>query len=229
MAETQSGVGIASALEGRAAFYDTVAALYYKPLTQDQIERIANGSLAALSDANKLLSDGLHDMERALSKRTTSTRQELAVDFTAAFAGTSSWKGRYATPYESVFTSEEGLLFQDAYHEVHRLYRRGCVRKSEGYDFPDDHLSFLCEFQTVLSKRALQALDAGEADTAREQILLSKAVLDEHILSWFDDFAELALCILKTRFYRGVLKMSKGFFLLDAEVLDDAAEELERL
>ena len=49
------------------------------------------------------------------------------MDFTGAFAGTSSWKGRYATPYESVFTSEEGLLFQDSYHEVYRLYRQNSV------------------------------------------------------------------------------------------------------
>ena len=138
--ETQTCAGLVSALEGRAAFYDVVAALYYKPLAQEQIDRIAEGGLAAFAGAGELMAEGLHDMERALSKRHSGTRQELAVDFTGAFAGTSSWKGRYATPYESVFTSEEGLLFQDSYHEVYRLYRQNSVRKSPGYDFPDDHL-----------------------------------------------------------------------------------------
>ena len=218
MMETQTCAGLVSALEGRAAFYDVVAALYYKPLAQEQIDRIAEGGLAAFAGAGELMAEGLHDMERALSKRHSGTRQELAVDFTGAFAGTSSWKGRYATPYESVFTSEEGLLFQDSYHEVYRLYRQNSVRKSPGYDFPDDHLSYLCEFQALLARRAVRSLEANDAECAREQVL-----------SWFDDFEELALHLVKTRFYRGVLKMSKGFFLFDAEVLADMAEELERL
>ncbi|MBC5582943.1 molecular chaperone TorD family protein [Eggerthella sp. NSJ-70] len=227
--ETHGASSIATALAGRAAFYDAVAALYYKPLTQEQIDRIAQGGLAAFAGTNELVAEGLHDMERALSKRHSGTRQELAVDFTGAFAGTSSWKGRYATPYESVFTSEEGLLFQESYHEVHRLYRDNGVRKSEGYDFPDDHLSFICEFQAVLARRAIEALEAGDAASALGQVRCSQAVLRDHVLSWFDGFEELALHLVKTRFYRGVLKMSRGFFLFDAGVLDDMAEELERL
>lgn len=227
--ETHGASSIATALAGRAAFYDAVAALYYKPLTQEQVDRIAQGGLAAFAGTNELVAEGLHDMERALSKRHSGTRQELAVDFTGAFAGTSSWKGRYATPYESVFTSEEGLLFQESYHEVHRLYRDNGVRKSEGYDFPDDHLSFICEFQAVLARRAIEALEAGDAASALGQVRSSQAVLRDHVLSWFDGFEELALHLVKTRFYRGVLKMSRGFFLFDAGVLDDMAEELERL
>lgn len=226
---TQACAELVSALRGRAAFYDALAAFYYRPLTQDQIDRIAEGDLAAFADANELVAEGLHDMERALAKRNSGTRQELAVDFTAAFAGTSSWKGRYATPYESVFTSEEGLMFQESYHEVYHLYRQNRVERSAGYDFPDDHLSFLCEFQAILSKRAIEALEEGDVEAAREQIELSQAVLRDHILSWFDDFQELALRILKTRFYRGVLKVSKGFFLFDADMMDDAMEELKGL
>ncbi|MEQ3250023.1 TorD/DmsD family molecular chaperone, partial [Eggerthella lenta] len=167
MMETQTCAGLVSALEGRAAFYDVVAALYYKPLAQEQIDRIAEGGLAAFAGAGELMAEGLHDMERALSKRHSGTRQELAVDFTGAFAGTSSWKGRYATPYESVFTSEEGLLFQDSYHEVYRLYRQNSVRKSPGYDFPDDHLVY-CFRHFSRSGRALylpfQIWDKGRVE-----------------------------------------------------------------
>gem|GEM_PF-5051037 len=54
------------------------------------------------------------------------------------------------------------------------------------------------------------------------------AFLADHILSWFDTFQDLALLLLETRFYRGVLKISKGFFLEDAELLDAIAVELEQ-
>ena len=52
MMETQTCAGLVSALEGRAAFYDVVAALYYKPLAQEQIDRIAEGGLAAFAGYN---------------------------------------------------------------------------------------------------------------------------------------------------------------------------------
>ncbi|WP_080797375.1 TorD/DmsD family molecular chaperone [Arabiibacter massiliensis] len=229
MAEGAAYADIVSALEGRAAFYDMLAALYFKPLSAEQVDAIASADLAAYADVNELFAEGLHDIERSLAKRDSGTRQELAVDFTAAFAGTSSWEGRYAVPYESVFTSDEGLLFQESYHEVYRLFRQQGVKRAEGLDYPDDHLTFICGFLAVLSRRAIEALEAGDAAGAREQVELSQAVLRDHVLAWFDDFEELALRILKTRFYRGVLKMSKGFFLLDAEVLSEMGEELERL
>lgn len=229
MGEETGRAGVAEALAGRAAFYDLLAALYFKPLSQEQADAIAALDLSAYADVNEPFAQGLHDIERALAKRNSGTRQELAVDFTAAFAGTSSWEGRYAVPYESVFTSDEGLLFQESYHEVYRLFRENRVERSAGFDYPDDHLSFLCEFLAILSKRALEALEAGDVAEARAQIDLSLAVLNDHVLSWFDDFEELALRILKTRFYRGVLSMSRGFFLLDAEVLRDMGEELSGL
>jgi hypothetical protein len=39
--------------------------------------------------------------------------------------------------------------------------------------------------------------------------------------------ADLAVNLLHTRFYRGILKISKGFFLFDQQLLADIAEVLE--
>lgn len=217
-----------AACEGRAAFYDMLAAIYFRPLTAEQIDNIAETDWSEYADLSELFADGLNDMTRYLRKRNSGTRQELAVDFTSAFAGTSSWKGRYAVPYESVHTSEEGLMFQEAYHEVFQLYKANRVAKAEGYDFPHDHLSFMCEFLVVLSGRIAEALRAGDDVEALAQIKVSRAFLADHILSWFDTFQDLALLLLETRFYRGILKVSKAFFLEDAALLDSMAVELEQ-
>lgn len=71
----------------------------------------------------------------------------------------------------------------------------------------------------VLSDRIIAALEAGDDAEALRQVRVSRAFLADHILSWFDTFQDLALLLLETRFYRGVLKISKGFFLEDAELL----------
>lgn len=217
---------IIAALEGRAAFYRTVASLYFRPLTQEQIDAMADADLSAYSDVNELFADGVNDVERTLRKRNSGTRQDLAVDFTAAFAGTSSWQGRYAVPYKSVFTSEEGLMYQEGYREVFEAYKSHCVKRREGLDFPDDHLSFMCEFLAILSERAIGHVRSGDVGLAARDLTFSRDFLKEDILSWFDDFAELSEKILKTRFYRGVLKMTKGFFELDMAVLSDMCDVL---
>ena len=210
---------IISALEGRAAFYDFLAALYFKPLTEEQIENIAGMDFSVYEGTNDLFEEGLHDMSRFLRKRHTGTRQQLAVDFTMAFAGTAAWKGRYAVPYESVFRSEEGLMFQESYHKVYRFFREQKVERAAGYDYPDDHLSFMCEFLAIVSSRAIDALREQDYEGARNQLQLSAGFLHDHILSWYDAFVDLASNIIETRFYRGVMKMTKGYFLFDMETL----------
>lgn len=227
-AETNAPYGeIIDALRGRNAFYDMFANVYFKPLTAEQVENFANTDFSAYEDINEQFADGVNDIRRYLAKRNSGTRQELAVDYTGAFGSTSSWKGRYAAPYESVHTSEEGLMYQGAYHEVFQLYKQHHVVRAEGYDYPHDHLSFMCEFQVILAERAIEAMEAGNPEEALKQIKASQGFLEDHILSWFDDLADLAVNLLHTRFYRGILKISKGFFLFDQQLLADIAEVLE--
>ncbi|WP_165045044.1 MULTISPECIES: TorD/DmsD family molecular chaperone [unclassified Adlercreutzia] len=226
-AQDETTAQMIEALEGRAAFYDLLASIYFRPLTQEQIENIAAMDLSVYADVNEQFADGLNDITRYLRKRNTGTRQELAVDFTTSFGGAASWKGMYATPYESCFTSEEGFMFQESYHEVYQLFKQNGVGRAEGYDYPDDHLSFMFEFLVIMSNRTVTALREGDRATALENVKISQDFLQAHVLSWFDLLVERATLLQKTRFYRGILKISKGFFLFDADVLDELRAELE--
>ena len=151
---------VAEVLEGRAAFYEMLASLFFRPLTQDQINAMAVQDFSPYQGINDAFDEGVNHVTRYLRKRHTGTRQELACDFTSAFAGTKTYEGKSAVPYESVFTSEEGLLCQGSYHEVYAVYKRASLYKREGLDCPEDHLSFLCQFMAVMSRRAIDKLDA---------------------------------------------------------------------
>ena len=118
-------------------------------------------------------------------------------------------------------------MYQESYHEVYHLYKQQHVERSEGYDYPHDHLSFMCTFEGILSQRAIDALRAGDIEEALYQVAVAGEFLQQHILSWYDTLADLALKIIKTRFYRGIVSISKGFFLFDEQLLTDIAEELE--
>lgn len=215
-------------LEGRAAFYETLASLYFKPLTQEAIDSMATTNLSVYAEVNEKFADGINDITRYLRKRTTGTRQELALDFTSSFGGTKAYAGKYAVPYKSVFTSEDGLLYQEGYQEVFNAFKHAAVKKREGLDYPDDHISFMCEFLALLERRAISAIKAGAYTGAKDDLAISKQFLETHILSWFDTFVRVAEKLVKTRFYRGVLKITQGFFEFSGESLDDLLEEVER-
>lgn len=214
-------------LESRASFYEMLSYLYFKPLTQIHIDMMADVDFSAYADISEGFADGLNDMTRYLAKKNTGTRQELAVDFTSAFAGTKAYEGKTAVPYKSVFTSEEGLLYQTGHQEVFRMYKNSAVKKRRGLDYPDDHLSFMCEFEAFLSRRVSRTLDAGEYGKALKDLEVSRVFLDTHILSWFDDFVAIANLILKTRFYRGVLKITKGYLELDGQTMLDLISDVK--
>jgi TorA maturation chaperone TorD len=217
---------IKEVLASRASFYRMLASLYFNTLTSEQIESLANTDLSPYAEVNEDFADGINDITRYLRKRNTGTRDELATDFTGTFVGTKAYEGKVAVPYESVFTSDEGLLYQESYHQVFHEFKREAVKRAEGVDWPDDHLSFMCEFMAILSDRIARALDEGDSETARHELEVSSDFLDKHMLSWFEDFAALADKLIETRFYRGVIKITRGFFKLDRETLDDLKAQL---
>ena len=179
------------------------------------------------ADVNELFADGVNDITRYLRKRNSGTRQALAVDFTSAFAGTSSWKGRYAVPYESVHTSEEGLMFQDAYHEVFQLYKANTWPRPRATTSPTitcrscassswcSQIASLPPLRPATTRRPASGSHVPRVPRRPYPLVV------RHVPG-------LALLLLETRFYRGVLKISKGFFLEDAELLDAIAVELEQ-
>ena len=211
-------------MEGRAAVYRMIASLFWAPFTQEQIDALATNDLGAVAAINDLCAQGANDVARSLRKRNTGTRRELASDFTSVFGGTHSYNGRYATPYESLFTSDDGAFYADAYRSVYKTFKKERLKLSDSKNYPEDHLSFMCEFLAVESDRVAQAIAAGDAAAARAYIDTSREFLAEHVLSWFPRFKEVAYALIETRFYRGVMKIAEGLFNEDAALLDSIEE-----
>lgn len=224
--KVQDDVQVGTVLRSRAAFYRMLASLFWSTLTQEQIDTLAKTDLAPYASVNDDFARGVNDITRYLGKRNTGTRDELAEDFTGTFVGTKAYKGKVAVPYKSVFTSEDGLLYQGGYQEVFSAFKKERVRLADGVDWPDDHISFMCQFLALLSDRADKALDEGDTESAAHDLAYSRDFLERHILSWWGQLCDLATKICETRFYRGVLEIATGFFALDRETLDDLLDVL---
>jgi TorA maturation chaperone TorD len=213
-------------LNGRRDFYLTLSGFYFKPLSQEQIDSMAAADFSAFGAGEPLLEEGFDDIARYLRKRNTGTKQLLAVDFTSSFGGAATWKGRYAIPSASLFLSDKNLMYQAPRNEVYNIYKKAALKVKSGIDVAEDHISFELEFLSTLSERSARALEEGDFPAAIENLTLSKAFINEQILTWFTQLSALANCLIETRFYRGVLKITEGYLLLDLQTIDDLVEEL---
>lgn len=218
---------VRGALVDRAAFFRALAGYYFRPMTQEDIDNVDVVALFdAASQADGELAAGFDDMGRYLRKSNTGTREQLATDYTSAFGGAVTCHDRVAVPYASVFMDEDGRLNTGQRGEVYKAYKAHSFKVSADASMPEDHLSFLLSFMALLSDEALEALDSGDTARAASIIEESNSFERKHILAWFDSFAELANEILTTRFYRGLLRATKGYLLLDDAVVANMLEML---
>jgi TorA maturation chaperone TorD len=128
------------------------------------------------------------------------------------------------SPYESVWTDEDGLTMQEAMFEIRDWYRSHGLAVENWRMRADDHLVTQLQFLGYL-------LD-GEPTPARLEEV--SRFLDEHLLRWVGAFAERVSDRCKTRLYAGLADLTAAYLDeardLAAQLLDSprpSAEEIE--
>lgn len=201
---------IIESLGQRSATYRLLATLLFKPLTQEQIDALAQTLPTQVPDGGEAAA-GMHDMARYLRLRNTGTREELACDFTGAFYGVTTLEGRTAMPYESLFREGGQLLMGTPRGEVYRAFKARGMRVAAGLDMPEDHLSFIFDFMAELCDRCAKSLRDGDEGEAARLLDEQLSMLEDHVASWYGDFRALADKLVTTRFYHGCLRLIAGF------------------
>ena len=220
---------IADALESQAQIFETFAAFYYAPLEQEQLDTIAKADFLSVfaGNQNPLVAKGARQVLTYLKTMRQTARRDLNVDFTGAFYGITEFKGKIATPYESVFLSEEGIRNQEQRTQVYHWYKRYGLKIADKFNTSEDHLSFELQFLAYLARKAAAAVRDGQQDEALRLIRDETEFLDKHVLSWFGVFSDTAKTILTTSFYKGILDMTAGFLQLAHESLAASEATLE--
>ena len=214
---------------GRAAFYRVLAGYFYQELKEDDLEALrARDLLAGVGEGP--LRDGLKAMQRYLRGKRFGARQELASDYARTFLAADTYDERRATPYESVFTSAEGLLMQDARDDV---YRRFCeeglaVDTAEAF-VPEDHLSFEFEFMALMCDKANDALARGDVAEAARALRVQRDFSTDHQLNWIAKLCDTVEAVARTSFYRGLSQVTRAFVHDDAQTIASLVEVAEGL
>lgn len=109
-----------------------------------------------------------------------------------------------AVPWESVYRSLEGLLFEAQTMQVREFYKRFNLQAPKLNVEPDDHISLELDFLVQLLTRALAAEAQGDADVAVIHLEAHDEFCREHLLRWAPTFFKRLTDGATTRFYRGI-------------------------
>ena len=130
---------------------------------------------------------------------------EVRWDFTQLFVGP------YALPapaWESVYRSDEHLLYQDTAFQVRKDYLKyNFIPKNYPHE-ADDHIGFELDFMLQLS-------------TDKQALKDSRKFLREHLTQWIPEFSQDVQKHALTEFYRGAAIILKGFIAEDLILLDE--------
>lgn len=207
---------IVSSCVARIDFYRFLASIYKTELTDEQIEKLAHQRFPR--DDSKI-GDGYALISEFLRHRDSGTRQQLAVDYAYVFLAAGNYHEIMAPPYESVYTSEERLLMQDARDDVLRFYRREGLDLPADNMTPEDHLSFEMQFMAMLIEQSAEALRVDDAVRFDESVSTQKTFFEQHLANWLPAFTADILRLSKTDFYKGIALLTQGLMEAEEEIL----------
>lgn len=147
----------------------------------------------------------------------TPSLEALRDDFDQLYLG----PGRMAVPpWESVFRSEERILFDIHTLQVRESYARHGMEFIHKNRMPEDSMATELEFMKILAGRTLQAVESG--DEQAEHILLEEqhAFLRQHLRVWAPQFAALSQKYALTAFYTGLAGVLAAFLAWDQRILE---------
>jgi anaerobic sulfite reductase subunit A len=146
---------------------------------------------------------------------------DLAVDYAKVFLGAGMSEGDAAYPYESIYTSTERLIMQEARDKVVALYRAKGLDKDKALDYPEDHLALELEFMWRLCEETRHALAAQDWAAVAASLQEQRDFLTQHLRNWVPAFcADIQKCS-KTDFYKAVGNITNGYLRMEQSILDD--------
>jgi putative dimethyl sulfoxide reductase chaperone len=150
---------------------------------------------------------------------------ELRSDYTRLFIG----PGKVlAPPWESVYYSEERLIFQEQTLKVREWYRRFGLESEKLHNEPDDHIGLELAFLTHLAGLALQVLQDKDSEKLDKILDAKRQFLKAHPLKWAPYWQEEVEKHAQTDFYRGLALLTVGALkaldaLLSVEISGESA------
>lgn len=200
----------------RVNMYNLLARLYRQEVDSELLEEMQSLDFDVLN-GDQQISQGYRLLRGYLFKVSEISLIDLAADYTRIFIGPDR-NGAY--PYESVYTSPDRLLMQEARDQVVAIYRQAGLQRSDEFFEPEDHLAFELEYMAYEIESSIEAYQNGDLNAVAEAEDRQKYFLKSHLLNWVPDFAADVQRKAKTDFYSGVALITVEFLESDWKYLN---------
>lgn len=213
--------------EERSQTYLFLSQIFYRELSTEVIEQLAHMDYRVESE-NENLKQGYRLLHRFFSFCENDARTQLAVEYARIFlsAGVYTENRQIAAPYESVFTSPERLMMQEARDDVYQIYLRDGFSVNPDRREPDDHLAFELEYLANLSSRTVIALEQDDVGELFSLVEKQSSFIAQHLLNWLPPLREAAGHFAQLTFYIGMLLVTEGYLQEDLKLLHELKTEL---
>jgi len=147
---------------------------------------------------------------------------DLAVDYAKVFLGAGLVDINLAAyPYESVYTSENKEVMQDARDEMLARLRAHRLEIKHVYNELEDHLFIQLEFMAFMCRQVLTAIEKGDLTAALDCLSEQQAFVENHLLNWVPRFCQDVERHALTDFYRGLAKVTSQYLLIDKTIIEE--------
>ena len=176
----------------------------------DVMETMWSGGLLESWPLDRTHTDAAAGLERMVRFTTDWTPDSMALlewDYMRLFIGVGK---THAPPFESVYLSEEHILFERETLEVRQWYAKYGLRVPQLHVVPDDHIGYELFFVARLSDRVASLLDSGETEAATAVREDCRRFVETHPHRWVDLFVSRILGHAQTDFYAAIGLMTRS-------------------
>jgi putative dimethyl sulfoxide reductase chaperone len=210
----------------RLSTYHFLARAYRIEIDAEFLDQVTRLDLSNALE-NSQMREGLQLLKGYLAQRSIGVLTDLAAEYASIFLGAGAIPGLNAFTYESVYTSPEKLVMQDARDQVRGIYFKAGLERAEGTVEPEDHIAFELEFMAFLCQKLKTALERSDVDAARGALAEQADFITHHLSVWTPAFCADIERAARMDFYKGIAKITNGYLLLDQIVVPQMLEELE--
>ena len=132
---------------------------------------------------------------------------DLKLDYTRLFIGLES---TLAPPYESVYLSQDHIMFDKQTLDVRLFYEKYNLRVPRKNVEPDDHIGYELHFIALLCHRIIAEFQEGRNEGADQTIVDLSNFLDRHLLLWLDAFVDRIVKHARVDYFRGIALLTQS-------------------
>ena len=214
-------------LRNRGSTYAFLSQMYREEISSSSLSELVS-SLASGTEQEDVSNDGQKLLKQFAKRAQNSDLGKVRTELAAEYAGLFLSAGRHPVfPYESVYTSEERLLMQEARDEVLSEYRKEGLDRIKEFTEPEDHIAIELEFMSYLCQRTVEAMEKGNKEGSLAHLKKQKDFLGKHLMVWVPDFCEDLEQATGSDFYKGIAGITKDYLNLEQETIGELIAEVQ--